>query len=59
MIIKVLESFIDKDFNERRVKGQYYLYIDENRAKEIVKNGLASPVSVTEVKTKEKKKKRQ
>ena len=57
MIIKVLESFLDSEFKQRRFKGKYYLYKNEDRAKEIIESGLAVPIPVTEVRGKKKKKK--
>ncbi|MDU5377344.1 hypothetical protein [Peptoniphilus lacydonensis] len=55
MIVKVIKDYFDKSDNKKlRVKGSIIEYKDDDRAKELIKHGVAEEITIEVVEPSEK-----
>lgn len=55
MIVKVIKDYFDKSDNKKlKVKGTIIEYKDDDRAKELIKHGVAEEITIEVVEASEK-----
>ena len=55
MIVKVIKDYFDKSDNKKlKVKGSIIEYKDDDRAKELIKHGVAEEITIEVVEASEK-----